>query len=149
MPYFLDGNNLIGQARGTGRPSEDDRKAFLAEIADRLRATKAKATVFFDGGDSKRHSLGSLTIRDCGPESADDAIVAEVSRFREPREVLVVTADRALSRRVRDAGARAIPPDEFWRRFGTGPRVPTGGDAPKVDVEDWERYFGDEKNRER
>jgi hypothetical protein len=147
MPYFLDGNNLIGQARRTGRPSEEDRKAFLAEIADRLRATRAKATVFFDGGDARRSSLGSLTIRDCGAESADDAMVAEVARFREPREVLVVTADRALSRRVRDAGGRAMEPEEFWNRFGKGPKPQARADTTKVDVDEWLRFFEDEKNR--
>jgi hypothetical protein len=147
MPYFLDGNNLIGKARGTPRPSEEDRKAFLAEIADRLRATSAKATVFFDGAGDRNSSLGSLSIRWSGAERADDVMVREIGRFREPREVIVVTADRELSRRARDAGAGAITPDEFWSRFGRRGTSKSGKEAPKVDVDDWLRYFGDEKNR--
>ncbi|HKA35661.1 MAG TPA: NYN domain-containing protein [Thermoanaerobaculia bacterium] len=148
MPYFLDGNNLIGRARGTARPSEKDRKEFLAEIADRLRATRAKATVFFDGAGERSSTLGSLTIRESGSEPADDLIIREIGRFREPREVIVVTADRGLARRARDAGAGAITPDEFWSRFGRGEHRQPGKDAPKVDVDDWLRYFGDEKNRD-
>ena len=31
MPYFLDGNNLIGRARRTARPTEADRAALVAE----------------------------------------------------------------------------------------------------------------------
>ena len=148
MPYFLDGNNLIGQAKGTARPSEEDRKALLAEIAERLRATKARATVFFDGAGGRNSSLGPLSIRDSGSERADDVILREIARSREPREVIVVTADRELSRRARDAGARAIGPGEFWSRFGKAP-APAARDAKKVDVEEWMRYFEDEKNRGR
>ena len=147
MPYFLDGNNMIGRARGTARPSEEDRKAFLAEIADRLRSTRAKAVVFFDGAGERRSSLGNLSIRESGSERADDVILREIGRFREPREVIVVTADRDLARRARDAGAASIGPEEFWSRFGRGRAAPTRGDAAKVDVEEWMRYFEDEKNR--
>jgi len=148
VPYFLDGNNLIGRARGTGRPSEEDRKAFLAEIADRLRATKARAIVFFDGAGERTSSLGSLSIRESGSEPADDVIVREIARFRHPREVIVVTADRELARRARDAGASVIGPDDFWSRFGRKPGGKRAEETAKVDVEEWLRYFGDEKNRQ-
>jgi predicted RNA-binding protein with PIN domain len=148
MPYFLDGNNLIGQARRTARPSEKDRGEFLAEIADRLRATRAKATVFFDGSGERNSSLGSLSIRQSGAERADDVILREIGRFREPREVVVVTADRELLRRARDAGASTMSPEQFWSRFGRAPAGKGRAEPSKVDVEEWLRYFEDEKNRD-
>ena len=148
MPYFLDGNNLIGRARGTSRPSEDDRRAFLAEVSERLRSTKARAVVFFDGGEPRRSSLGSLSVRDCGPEHADDVLVREIGRFRQPREVTVVTADRELARRSRDAGALTMAPEEFWARFGRRGISGQSGSPEKVNVEEWIRYFEDEKNRD-
>ena len=49
MPYLLDGNNLIGAVRRTARPSDGDRAALVAEVAQRLRKTRARATIFFDG----------------------------------------------------------------------------------------------------
>lgn len=147
MPYFLDGNNLIGHARGTARPSEEDRQSLISEVSDRLRATRAKAVLFFDGAGQRPTTLGNLTVRDAGAAGADDAIIREIGRSRSPREAIVVTADRELSRRARDAGASAIAPEEFWSRFGK--RRPEGspGAPGKVDVEDWMRYFQDEKNR--
>jgi predicted RNA-binding protein with PIN domain len=149
MPYFLDGNNLIGHARGAARPSEEDRQSLIAEISDRLRATRAKAVLFFDGASGRPSSLGDLSIRDSGTAGADEAILREIERSRARREITVVTADRDLSRRARDAGASAISPREFWDRFGK--RTARGGrtDAPKVDLEDWIRYFADEKNRQK
>ncbi|MGH9316742.1 MAG: NYN domain-containing protein [Thermoanaerobaculia bacterium] len=147
MPYFLDGNNLIGHARGISRPSEEDRRALVGEIAARLRRTRARAVLFFDGSIDKASWLGNLEIREVGT-SADDAIVAGVERARNSREILVVTADRALARRVREAGGRTLAPQEFWQSFGTKGERP-GAEPAKVDVDEWIRYFEDEGNRER
>ena len=147
MPYFLDGNNLIGRARRTARPTEADRAALVAEVAERLRHSKASAILFFDGAGERSSTLGSLSIRAAGG-SADEAILREIERSRAPGEIVVVTADRDLSRRAQDLGAKRSSPEDFWRRVGAG-----GGQAQKqketaIDVEDWMKYFEDERNRE-
>lgn len=149
MPYFLDGNNLIGLARNVARPSEEDRRSLVAEVSDRLRATKARALLFFDGPGEKRTSLGSLAIRECGAGGADEAILREIGRCAAPQEIIVVTADRDLARRARDSRAKAITPAEFWSRFGVAKGPASGDPAGKVNVDEWMRYFEDDKNRER
>jgi hypothetical protein len=144
MPYFLDGNNLIGRVRRTSRPTEADRAALVAEVAERLRRSRARAVLFFDGAGERNSTLGSLSIRAAGG-SADEAILWEIERSLAPGEIVLVTADRDLSRRARDLGAKATSPEEFWRRVGAG-----GGQAQKeaaIDVEDWMKYFEDEGNR--
>jgi predicted RNA-binding protein with PIN domain len=149
MPYLLDGNNLVGSVRRTSRPSDEDRDALIREIADRLRRTKARAVLFFDGSGPRGGSLGPLTVRYSEKSSADDSIVSVIGDSRAPQEFVVVTADQGLSRRVRDAGAKTLGPDDFWKRFG--PRTGSdsrGGDVP-VDVEEWTNYFGDDRNRDR
>ena len=151
MPYLLDGNNLIGLVRRVARPTEEDRQALVAELADRLRSTRARAILFFDGPSGVRgSSLGSLSVRRPTGGSADDAIVAEVASLRSPGEAIVVTSDRGLARRVRDAGGKVCTPEDFFARFGRG--APAGGRAAApeaVDVEAWLEYFGDERNRDR
>ncbi len=149
MPYFLDGNNLIGRARGTAHPSEEDRQALVAELAGRLRRTKATAVLFFDGRGERRSSLGKLSIREAGRTSADEAILAEIGRSRAPREIVVVTEDRGLISKARDMGALTLSPKEFWSRFGTSERTEPSENPAKVDVHEWMRYFEDEKNREK
>ena len=151
MPYLLDGNNLIGAVRRAARPSDADRAALVAEIAERLRQTRARATVYFDGPAGERPiSLGSLSVRVADGRSADDAIVREVERAAAPGEIVVVTADRGLGGRVRDAGGKVLAPGEFFARFGQAKRPGPGSReaAGKVDVDEWMRYFGDERNRE-
>jgi hypothetical protein len=148
VPYFLDANNLIGRARHTSRPTEEDAAALVREVADRLRNNRARAVLFFDGPTGRRgSSLGSLSVRYPASGSADAAILSEIGRSRAPSEIVVVTADRELARRSRDAGARSLAPDEFWSRFaGRGGRAGDSGKAgepeSRVDVEDWMRYFG-------
>lgn len=149
MPYLLDGNNLIGLVRRVARPTEEDRQALVAELAERLRSTRARAILFFDGPAGERgSSLGSLAIRRPSGGSADDAIVAEVASLRAPGEAIVVTSDRGLARRVRDAGGRVCRPEDFFARFGRG--ADARGSTPEaVDVDAWLEYFGDERNRHR
>ena len=147
MPYLLDGNNLIGIVRRTSRPTEADRQALVAEIAGRLRRTRARATIFFDGPSGDRTtSLGALSIRAAGG-SADDVIVREVASARRPGESIVVTADRGLASRVREAGGKVLAPSEFFERFGQASSPAHPASAP-VDVEDWMRFFGDPSNRD-
>jgi predicted RNA-binding protein with PIN domain len=154
MPYLLDGNNLIGTVLRVGRPSASDRQALVAEIAERLRRTRARATIVFDGpAGAGAASLGPLTVRGAGPEGADAAIVRAVAAAKTPAEMVVVTADRELSRRVRDAGGKACTPDDFFRRFGasgaSGESEPAPPGRDRVDVQDWMDWFGDERNRDR
>ncbi len=148
MPYLLDGNNLVGSARRTSRPSEEDCEALIREVADRLRRTKARAVLFFDGPGRRGGSLGPLTIRYSERSSADDLIVQMIADARAPREYTVVTADQGLARRVRDRGGKAVRPDDFWKSFGkeAGSEA-RGGEAP-VDVEEWTKYLGDDRNRD-
>jgi predicted RNA-binding protein with PIN domain len=151
VPYLLDGNNLIGLVRKVARPTDEDRQALVAELADRLRSTRARAILFFDGPAGGRgSSLGSLSIRRSTGGSADDAIVAEVASLRAPGEAVVVTSDRELARRVREAGGKVCPPEDFFSRFGRGAGAGGKETSPAaVDVDAWLEYFGDERNRDR
>lgn len=144
MPYFLDGNNLIGRARKTARPTDDDTDALVREVADRLRGARARAVIFFDGPPGRRHAtLGSLSVRYPSSGSADSEILATLARSGSPAEVVVVTADRELARRARDTGARWMAPEDFWKRFGANRRdVSAEKEESRVDVAEWMRYFG-------
>ncbi len=54
MPYWFDGNNLIGQPASAGE--RDTRRAFLAAISEYARARRTMVSVYFDGDDRE---LGS------------------------------------------------------------------------------------------
>jgi predicted RNA-binding protein with PIN domain len=145
----LDGNNLIGHGRGASRPTEEDRSALVAEIAERLRQTKARVVLFFDGPTDRATALGALLIRGAPGGTADDAILAEIGRARAPQEIIVVSEDRDLQRKARERGAKALTAAEFWSRVGASPNRRQRDAVEPVDVEEWMRYFSDDSNRER
>jgi hypothetical protein len=146
VPYLLDGDNLVGAA--LGRRGEAERDALVSEIAGRLRRTKARVVLYFDG-PGRGSSLGNLTVRFSGASSADDAIVREIAASPRAGETTVVTADRELSRRARDAGAKVVTPAEFWGRFGAeAKKGDTRPEEKPVDVEDWLRWFAEKGDRE-
>lgn len=135
----------MGTARG--RPAAPgERDALVTEIADRLRRTRARVVLFFDGA-GKSVSLGSLSVRFAEASSADDAIVREIARASRPREMTVVTADRELARRARDAGAETVSPTDFWNRFGAADPGPGRPGETRVDVDDWIRWFESERKK--
>jgi len=147
MPYFLDGDNLVGTERGR-RGTPEDRDALVSEVAERLRRTDATVVLFFDG-DGRRVSLGKLSVRYAGSVSADEAILREVSRSGRRGETTVVTADRDLARRVRDLGASALAPNDFWKRFGAGKERSRPAREAAVNVAEWLAWLSDDSNRNR
>ncbi len=148
MPYLVDGNNLLGLATGKARPSEKERRELLRRIADRLRAERGRVVVVFDGPSETGRSeaaLGALTVRYSGNRSADDVIVETASRSRSPADHFVVTDDRGLAARAREAGARTLGADVFLDRISRP--APSEGRRDSVDVDDWVEFFSDDRNR--
>jgi hypothetical protein len=108
-----------------------DRPGAMRKLADGLKALAAasgdEVTVAFEGSlveDFPAGSDGGLRVlyaRRKGPNAADDRIVEEVAADPDPASLTVVTADRELSRRVRELGASVVGPsvlrarlDELW-----------------------------------
>ena len=148
MPYLVDGNNVLGLLAGKPRPSEEERQELLRLLAARLRDTRGRVLVVFDGpapAGRPESALGPLSVRYSGARSADDVLVEAVSRSRSPADLFVVTDDRGLAARARTAGARTVPVREFVDRCSR-PAARADRVEP-VDVGAWMEFFGDDRNR--
>jgi hypothetical protein len=104
--------------------------------------------LFFDGAGAGV-SLGDLSVRFAGAVSGDEAILREAGRISPSREAIVVTADRELARRVRDAGGTAITPQAFWERFGKAHASTTRREEKTVDVDEWMKWFSEQEAKRR
>ncbi len=149
MPYWLDGNNLIGQTAARAREDPAARRAFLAELGVFARSRGGRFLVFFDGDDC--HGSGAppgVLVRFCAPMSTDDTILRRLEEARLPSEVIVVTNDRSLGSRCRNAGAKTMDWHAFLLRMqrNTPPRAASPGvKEEEVDLDEWIRYFGFDK----
>lgn len=152
MPYLVDGNNLMGRAAARGLGGPTDRRGVVAALAALAAGRGGRFTVVFDGAPDAHFAgdvaLGPVRVEFAAPRSADDRILARVRAARNPRDLTVVTDDRALAAAARGLGARIAGVDAFLDRLASGGRSAGGGssaggqgDAGPVDVAFWEDYF--------
>lgn len=150
MPYWFDGNNLIGQSAAVARKDRHTRIAFLSELALFRKSGGSRLLVYFDGedpGDSTPPP--GISVRYSAPESADAAIIRRLREIARPAEVTVVTNDLELLSQSRRAGAQSMNWRQFTARMQARPEAPSRSaqhSGDRVDVDEWMRYFGLDKS---
>jgi predicted RNA-binding protein with PIN domain len=150
MPYWFDGNNLIGQPASTARSDSKVRQAFLSSLSSYQRSGGGRFLVYFDGDDPGRGTAPpGVSIRYSAPASTDEAILHRLKEIQHPSEVIVITNDRALRLQCRNSGASALTWQEFCSKMQSRSlRKPAKHAHEKaVDVDDWIRYFGLDKTK--
>ena len=148
MPYWFDGNNLIGQSAAAARIDTRVRQAFLSNLSSLRRAGGGRFLVYFDGDDPGPSATPpGVAVRYSAPLSTDEAIVSRLREIQRPSEVIVVTNDRELLMRCRNKGAAVMD----WRQFTSKMQSRQSASRARnevqehVDVDDWMRYFGLDK----
>jgi predicted RNA-binding protein with PIN domain len=140
MSWVIDGNNLLGRA-GASRDASDTKRQLVRTLANFARARRTKVACYFDGIEPEnfgRH-LGSVSVIFSGARSADDLIAKKVASGSGWK---VVTADRALSSRIKRREVAIIDPGSFMNELES---LPQGEErAPN---EEWLAWFSDPKNR--
>jgi predicted RNA-binding protein with PIN domain len=145
MPYWFDGNNLIGQSAASTRARPQVRQSFLSTLSAYYKSGGGRFLVYFDGDDPGRSMPPpGVRIRYSAPVSADDAIIRRLQEIRRPGEVIVVSNDTALQNRCRNAGSKVMNWQQFISKMQSRKIRSSGGNDPQVsvDVEDWMEYFG-------
>jgi len=150
MPYWFDGNNLIGQPARRARTEPETRRQFLSFLSACSRSRGGRFLVFFDGDDPDRAvPPAGVRIRYSAPLSTDDAIVRELAGCRVPSEVIVVTNDHSLAGRCRDCGAKTTGWREFTAKMKPASPARSRRVHPQsepVDADEWIRYFHIDKD---
>ena len=145
MPYWFDGNSIIGQSAAAARQDPKTRKSFLALLSGYATARGGRFVVFFDGDDPDRTvPPRGVRVRFSAPLSTDDAILRQAEGTQLPGEIIVVTNDHGLAARCRAAGARTMDWRQFTEKMTTSTQAPRkpGAKEESVDLEEWSRYFG-------
>jgi predicted RNA-binding protein with PIN domain len=144
MPYFVDGNNLIGLSAARARDNAATRRAFLSLLSRYASSRGGRLTVFFDGDDPDRAvPPRGVQVRFSAPLSSDDAILRGIAGARAAAEITVVTNDRSLGSRCRSLGAQVMDWREFTRRMERcAAALAREQKEETVDVDEWSEYFG-------
>ncbi len=145
MPYWFDGNNLIGQSAAAAGTDPRVRNEFLSTLSQYHRSGGGRFLVFFDGDDPNRSPAPpGVAIRYSAPLSADECIIQRLHEIRNPSEVIVVTNDHGLTSRCRSIGAATLNWNAFSLKMRSRSvlRDSRHEKQEPVDIEDWMRYFG-------
>jgi len=138
---LVDGYNLIG-AQGRFRR---DREVLLGE-RDRLKKSlsiyvstlpePARLTVVFDGFPTERegHSgnAGSVVVLFSEEEGTADAVIVRLA-LRHREQAIVISSDREVIEKSREAGARVVGCREFLERMTGRTKVQTAYPARQED----------------
>jgi nicotinate-nucleotide adenylyltransferase len=126
---IVDGNNVIGsRPDGWWRDRDGAARRLIASLQEYARRSGDRVSVVLDGrplvGVPEGVHDGVLVAyaTRSGRDAADDRIVEEVERDRDPASLVVVTSDRALADRVRACGARVEGAGSLLAQLGRGPR---------------------------
>jgi hypothetical protein len=149
MPILVDGNNLLHQLPR----SERSREAVRRGVLERTRGQRQRVTVVFDGPPPQTapdvESLGTVTIRYAGSRAADDVIIATLPQGPPARQWVVVTDDRELQRRAREAGAEVRPLASFKVAAGRVPATETVVRPERPlsgrEIVEWEQAFSGDR----
>jgi hypothetical protein len=145
MPYWFDGNNLIGQSAAVARQDPKTRKSFLGLLGRYADTGGSRFLVFFDGDDSDRTlPPRGVRVRYSAPLSTDDAILQAAEGSKCPAELIIVTNDRGLAAQCRCAGAKAMDWRQFTEKMMARSQRASGALSKEanVDVKEWSQYFG-------
>jgi predicted RNA-binding protein with PIN domain len=145
MPYWFDGNNLIGQSAAAAGNDPRVRNEFLSKLSAYHRSGGGRFLVYFDGDDPDRSPTPpGVAVRYSAPLSADEYIIRRLHEIQNPSEVIIVTNDLGLMSRCKNIGAATLNWTEFSSKMSSRSvlRDDRREKQEPVDVEDWMRYFG-------
>lgn len=121
---IVDGMNVIGSRPDGWWRDRDAAVRRLARSLARLSHEDGnRYALVLDGrplpdlGEGRHAQVLVAYARRGGPDAADDRIVDEVARDRDPRSLVVVTSDRNLRDRVGAHGARCVGARELLERI--------------------------------
>ncbi|OBJ77953.1 NYN domain-containing protein [Mycobacterium colombiense] len=109
MRWIVDGMNVIGSRPDGWWKDRNGAMVTLVESLDRWASAQGETvTVVFERPPSAAITSSVVEIAHApraAANSADDKIVRMVAADAAPRDIRVVTSDRALTERVRSLGA--------------------------------------------
>ena len=125
---IVDGNNVIGtRPDGWWRDQPGAARCLVASLQAFVARTGHQVAVVLDGRplddlpEGVHDNVLVAYAQRAGRDAADDRIVTEVERDKDPRSLTVVTSDRGLTDRITTLGARVEGAGSFIRELESAP----------------------------
>lgn len=133
MPLLLDTWNILHTSGVLPPDLAGIGLEGLIDLIGTSRYRMERVTAVCDGAPAPGSPTGKIrnvVVRHTGPVTADDVIVALVKRSSAPRQILVVTSDRAVAREVRKRRAQVVDSAAFLEQLATDAGRPATPEKP-------------------
>jgi predicted RNA-binding protein with PIN domain len=150
MTLLIDGHNLIGRIPDLHLDDPEDEEKLLIRLRSYRARTGKRLVVYFDPGITYQlpasKSQGGITVRRAGTgQRADDLMVRDLRRHPNPRELAIVTADRAIQSLARQYGTQVIDSASFAAELSRPPEAKAASEMPSLsedEIQEWLAIFG-------
>lgn len=150
MATLIDGHNLIGKIPDLRLDDPNDEEQLLMRLRAYRARTGKRLVVYFDPGTAYqspgRRFKGGIGVFQAGTgQRADDLMIRDLRRHHNPRELTVVTSDRAIQEVARHHRAQVIDAATFAEELSHTPSKKETGEMPPLpehEVQEWLAIFG-------
>ena len=129
--FLVDGNNLMFALADVG--VDADRRKLSRLLGDFAEREGANVTVVFDGPapkDLEAERIADLRISAyySGRRTADDVLADLTESYSAPRQLAVVSSDRAVQRQAKRRRCKVIAASDFARQLKARPADKANGE---------------------
>ncbi len=125
--YIIDGYNLINKIENLqNKQLKDKREYFINLLINRKSYKNNKLTVVFDGKHEVVYSTNKQLLKEYNIEiiftefeTADEKIKKIVEKYKNPKEIVIITDDKEIQYYVRYYGCRILNSNEFFNRLNS------------------------------
>ncbi|HEY85965.1 MAG TPA: NYN domain-containing protein [Chloroflexi bacterium] len=150
MLVLVDGHNLIGKLPDISLDEADDEARLITKLRRYRARTGRNIIAFFDSGGSyklsSKRTKGGISIHYAPHnKTADHLIISHLQRARHPRQILLVSSDRAIQQVARQVRAGIISSTDFAQELETRPASQDDEadvQLSKEEIEAWLSLFG-------
>lgn len=133
--YIIDGNNLIGKIRSLNQLHKKNKKQSAEKLAFMIGRyfAKKKTTInlHFDGFQSETIKVSGLKINYSGSVTADEKIKSEISKVKNPKNIILITSDSNLAEFARVCSCQVIKSEDFSKQLQSSDK--TDEEQTKID----------------
>ena len=119
--YIIDGNNLIGKIKSLSRLHRKNKKQSAEKLAfiivRNFSRKKVTVSIHYDGVQNDVIKVSGVKIFYSGSISADEKIKNEISKSKNPKNIILITSDNNLAEFGRVCSCLVMKSEEFAKQL--------------------------------
>lgn len=146
--YLIDGNNVIGKDPELKSVQNRDPQASREKLAFKLdrffSKKKFKVHLHFDGHSKEPIRTSKIRIHYSDNKTADEKIREQIEFAKNPKNLIVVTSDRALSEFAKVCSCQVKPSEALLRQIETESATEKEEEIIKeISIDEIKKIFGE------